>query len=140
MKTETKPLPTMTKEEDYLTTGDLAKLFRRSPATVRYWIQQRGLARYGRRFGRDWVFTPEDVLRFLEEEMASWYAEPQWAAARRRLSRVKARLLRLCKDREEEKTHPPKRKVAAAFRSYPMGALRGSLRRVELYRERPSRG
>jgi phage terminase Nu1 subunit (DNA packaging protein) len=128
-----------TQTKDYLTTQDLAELFARSPATVRYWIQHRGLARYGRRFGRDWVFTPEDVLRFLEEVMASWYADKQWTSEHRRLERVKARLLRLCEG--EGKTRPAKRESErkAEFRSYHMGSLHGSLRRVELYRERPSR-
>lgn len=106
--------------KDYLTTADLAQLFGRSPATVRYWIQQRGLARYGHCFGRDWIFTPEDVLRFLEEEMASWYAQPQWISERRRLERIKVRLLHLC----EGQAPLPKRK--AVFRSYPTGSSTGA--------------
>lgn len=139
----------VTQTKDYLTTGDLAELFGRSPATVRYWIQHRGLDRYGRRFGRDWVFTPQDILQFLEEEMASWYADRQWASERRHLERVKARLLRLCEGRGrggdkgeiKAKARPAKREAGgkAEFRSYHMGSLHGSLRRVELYRERPSR-
>lgn len=125
-----------TKMQTYLTTQDLAELFGRSVATVRYWVQQRGLDRYGRRFGRDWVFTPQEVLHFLEEEMVSWYSKTQWVSERRRLDRVKHRLLRLC---GLERPPKPKRQAKAEFQSYPMGSLHGSLRRVELYREHPSR-
>lgn len=121
------------KEAHYLTTQDLAELFERSPATVRYWIHERRLDRYGRRFGRDWVFTPQEVLRFIEEEMASWYAPPQWASQRRHLKRVQAQLHDLCGNGQRRKAE---RKRGLPFQSYALGSLRGSLRRVDLYRER----
>ncbi|HED03242.1 MAG TPA: helix-turn-helix domain-containing protein [Candidatus Fraserbacteria bacterium] len=117
----------MKQAKEYLTTQDLAELFGRSPATIRYWLQRRHLNRYGKRFGRDWVFNIPDLLRFLDEEMTSWYADPQWASERRRLGQIKARLRRL----NGQAGQPGK----IAFRSYKLGSIQGSLRRVELYRD-----
>lgn len=127
-----------TEIETYLTTQDLAELFDRSPATVRYWIQRRGLDAYGRRFGRDWAFTPEAVLRFINEVMVDWYTPVQWAAERGRLAEVKAELRAMTTDgRRESQPHPAP--SGAAFRTFAMGAVRGDLSRAEIYRERHAR-
>lgn len=117
----------MKQTKAYLTTQDLAELFGRSPATIRYWLHRRHLDRYGKRFGRDWIFNIPDLLRFLNEEMISWYTDPQWALERRRLEQTKARLLHL--------NGPAGKPRKIAFRSYKLGSIQGSLRRVELYRD-----
>lgn len=120
----------------YLTTQDLADLFGRSPTTIRYWLHHCHLNRYGERFGRDWVFTPEELLHFLEEEMSTWYADKQWVTEHRRLRQIKARLLRLFRAPERDGR---RKKAKVTFQSYSMGPIQGSLRRMELYRDRPGR-
>jgi len=127
-----------TETETYLTTQDLAELFERSPATVRYWVQRRGLDAYGRRFGRDWAFRPEDVLRFIDEVMAGWYTPAQWADERDRLTEVKTELRAMASDGRTGSRQRPA-PSGAAFRTFAMGAVRGDLSRAELYRERHER-
>jgi len=127
-----------TEAETYLTTQDLAELFDRSPATVRYWVQRRGLDAYGRRFGRDWVFTPEAVLRFVDEVMVGWYTPAQWAAERDRLAEAKTELRAMATDDRKGSRQRPA-PSGAAFRTFAMGAVRGDLSRAELYRERHER-
>ena len=124
-----------TETETYLTTQDLAELFDRSPATVRYWVQRRGLDAYGRRFGRDWAFAPEAVLRFVDEVMAGWDAPAQWAAERDRLVEAKAKLRAMATD-DLKGSQPIPAPSGAAFRTFAMGAVRGDLSRAENYPER----
>ncbi len=129
---------TRTETETYLTTQDLAELFNRSPATVRYWVQRRGLDAYGRRVGRDWAFTPAAVLRFIDEVMAGWYTPAQWADERRKLDEARAKLRAMANDGPTGSRQRPA-PSGAAFRTFTMGAVRGDLSRAELYRERHAR-
>ena len=109
----------------YLTTKDLSKLFYRAPETIRYWIRSCHLAHYGQRFGREWLFTPEAIVAFIEEEMSSWYAEKQWQQAHHALDQIKKNIL--------SQNGRKGRKTEASFKSYKMGKIQGQLSRRELY-------
>lgn len=109
----------------YLTTKDLSKLFRRAPETIRYWIRNCHLDRYGQRFGREWLFAPEAVVAFMDEAMSSWYSEKQWRQARQALHRIRQRLV-------SENGHQTTQEQFV-FKSYKMGALQGRINRKDLY-------
>lgn len=55
---------------EYLTTAEVARLFRTSPSSVREW-RQKGAGPVGIRFGRRVLYPVPEIVRFQREQLAA---------------------------------------------------------------------